>query len=135
MIRKYSTARSIKFYVLVGFKSTDATDIKEAFDRIELLMRYQCVPYIMRYQNKNHTPWKESEYSKLYIALARWCNQPSIFKKMSFRQFCEANQALHKTPNSLCSSMQAMVDFEEKNPEIAHKYFDLRYDSYEAPKE
>lgn len=135
LIRKYSSARSIKFYVLVGFKSTDATDIKEAFDRIELLMRYQCVPYIMRYQNKNETPWKESKYSRLYIALARWCNQPSIFKKMSFRQFCEANQALHKTPNSLCSSMKAMTAFEAENPEIAKRYFDLRYDDFESPKE
>ena len=135
MIRRYSTARSIKFYVLVGFKSTDAVDIKEAFDRIELLMRYQCVPYIMRYQNKNHTPWKESKYCRLYIALARWCNQPSIFKKMSFRQFCEANQALHKTPNSLCSSMKAMTTFEEENPEIAKRYFDLRYDDFKLPKE
>ena len=135
LIRKYSSARSIKFYVLVGFKSTDATDIKEAFDRIELLMKYQCVPYIMRYQNKNHTPWKESKYSRLYIALARWCNQPSIFKKMSFRQFCEANQALHKTPNSLCSSMKAMTAFEAENPEIAKRYFDLRYDDFESPNE
>ena len=96
---------------------------------------YQCVPYIMRYQNKNHTPWKESKYSRLYIALARWCNQPSIFKKMSFRQFCEANQALHKTPNSLCSSMKAMTAFESENPEIAQQYFDLRYDDFEAPKD
>ena len=130
MIRKYSSVRYIKFYVLVGFKSTDEVDIKEAFERIELLMRYQCIPYIMRYQNKNYSPWKESEYKNLYVALARWCNQPSIFKKMSFRQFCEANQALHKTENTLCSSMKALTHFEQAFPEIASKYFDLRYDSY-----
>lgn len=130
MIRKYTKVRIIKFYVLVGFESTDSLDIENAFRRIELLMQYQCLPYIMRYQNKNDTPWKRSEYSGLYIALARWCNQPSIFKKMSFRQFCEANQALHKTQNTLCSSMRAMTYFEEKNPEIAARYFDLRYDSF-----
>ena len=130
MIRRYSAVRYIKFYVLVGFKGTDESDIKEAFERIELLMRYQCIPYIMRYQNKNHSPWKESRYKGLYVALARWCNQPSIFKKMSFRQFCEANQALHKTKNTLCSSMRAMTLFEQDSPEIAKKYFDLRYDSY-----
>lgn len=130
MIRKYSSVRYIKFYVLVGFKSTDEIDIKEAFERIELLMRYQCIPYIMRYQNQNHSPWKESTYKGLYVALARWCNQPSIFKKMSFRQFCEANQALHKTENSLCSAMKAMTLFEKDFPEIATRYFDLRYDSY-----
>lgn len=130
MIRKYSPVRYIKFYVLVGFKSTDEVDIKEAFERIELLMRYQCIPYIMRFQNQNDSPWRKSRYKGLYVALARWCNQPSIFKKMSFRQFCEANQALHKTKDSLCSAMKAMTLFEQDFPEIAAKYFDLRYDSY-----
>lgn len=130
MIRKYSSVKCIKFYVLVGFKSIDEIDIKEAFERIELLMRYQCIPYIMRYQNKNYSPWKKSKYKGIYIALARWCNQPSIFKKMSFRQFCEANQALHKTASSLCSSMKAMTLFEQDFPEIAAKFFDLRYDNY-----
>lgn len=130
IIRKYTKSRCVKFYVLVGFESTDATDIENAFKRIELLMRYQCLPYIMRYQNKNHSPWKASKLKNLYIALARWGNQPSIFKKMSFRQFCEANQALRKTPDKLCSSMQAMTEFEKENPTIAETYFDLRYDDY-----
>lgn len=130
MIRKYTKVRVIKFYVLVGFESTDAQDIENAFKRIELLMHYQCLPYIMRYQDKNYTPWKDSEYSGLYIALARWGNQPSIFKKMSFRQFCEANQAERKT-DRMCSAMKALTYFEDKNPKIAKQYFDLRYDAYE----
>ena len=49
---------------------------------------------------------------------------------MSFRQFCEANQALHKTEGTLCSAMRSMVDFENEHPEIAKKYFDLRYEDY-----
>ena len=83
----------------------------------------------MRYQDKNRTPWKDSEYKGLYVAMARWGNQPSIFKKMSFRQFCEANQALAKT-DRLCAPMRAMSDFENDHPEIASKYFDLRFDNY-----
>ena len=130
MIRKYTKSQSIKFYVLVGFESVDETDIENAFKRIALLMKYQCLPYIMRYQDKNYCPWKESEYSSLYITLARWGNQPSIFKKMSFRQFCEANQALHKTNGTLCSAMKAITNFEIKYPEIAQKYFDMRYNDY-----
>lgn len=130
MIRKHTSSRCIKFYVLVGFESTDALDIENAFRRIELLMQFQCLPYIMRYQNKNHAPWKESQLKNLYVAIARWANQPSIFKKMSFRQFCEANQALKKNADILCSSMQAMTEFEKEHPEIAKQYFDLRYDSY-----
>lgn len=132
-IRKYTRSTSVKFYVLVGFESTDEVDIENAFKRLELLMQYKCLPYIMRYQNKNYSPWKESQYRSMYVALARWGNQPNIYKKMSFRQFCEANQALHKTKDTLCSSMAALVDFESKFPHIAAKYFDLRYDEFEIP--
>ncbi len=135
LIRKYAPTKSIKFYVLVGFDSVDAADIENAFKRIELLMMYKCLPYVMRYQDKNRTPWKDSKYSGIYIAMARWGNQPSIFKKMSFRQFCEANQALHKTKDSFCSSMRAMRLFESENPEIAKKYFDLRFEDYVLPEE
>lgn len=135
LIRKYAPSKSIKFYVLVGFESVDAKDVENFFKRIELLMQYKCLPYVMRYQDKNNIPWKESRLKKLYIAIARWGNQPSIFKKMSFRQFCEANQALHKTENSLCSSMKAMVEFESENPQIATRYFDLRYEEFDLPKE
>lgn len=131
MIHKYNTKKkSVKFYVLVGFVSTDSTDIENAFKRIALLMKYSCLPYIMRYMNKNDTPWKRSEFCKLYIAIARWCNQPSIFKKMSFRQFCEANQQLRKDKSTLCSSKAAMVEFEKRYPDIANEYFDLRFEDY-----
>ena len=130
MIKKAigNSQKSIKFYVLVGFKSTDSEDIENAFKRIELLMRYGCLPYLMRYQNKNETPWKLSKYRGMYVTLARWCNQPSIFKKMSFRQFCIANQALHRSNKNNCSSYQSMLDFENEHPEIAKKYFDLRFE-------
>jgi len=127
IIRKYNNSTNIKFYVLVGFESTDEQDIENAFKRIELLLRYRCLPYIMRYQNKNDTPWKASRFRSLYVTIARWCNQPSIIKKMTFREFCEANQALHKTKGTLCSSMQALVDFEREYPVIAKNYFDIRF--------
>lgn len=85
----------------------------------------------MRYQNKNETPWKESEFRSLYVTLARWGNQPNLVKKMSFRQFCEANQKLHKNEKTLCSAMKAMLDFEERFPKIAGKYFDIKFDNAE----
>lgn len=134
-IRKFTNSKSIKFYVLVGFESVDEKDIENAFKRLKLLMKYKCLPYIMRYQNKNYSPWKESEYRGIYVALARWGNQPNIFKKMSFRQFCEANQALHKTAGTLCSPMRAMTAFEKKHSKIAKKYFDLRYDDQDCMEE
>ena len=128
IIEKYNKKKkSVKFYVLVAFESTDAKDIENAFRRIELLFHYHCLPYIMRYMDKNDTPWKRSEYRSLYVTIARWCNQPSIVKKMTFREFCQANQALHKTEGTYCSSMKSMLDFEKEHPEIAEQYFDLRF--------
>lgn len=127
MIRKYSSSKNIKFYVLTGFDSTDHVDIENTFKRIALLLKYECLPYLMRYQDKNKTPWKESPYAGMYIAMARWCNQPSILKKMSFRYFCEANQALRSNQDTYCSSMKAMTEFEKAHPEIAEKYFDLKF--------
>ena len=126
-IRRYTNSTSIKFYVLVGFESIDSVDIENAFKRLKLLMKFKCLPYLMRFQDENHSPWKQSEYRGMYVALARWGNQPNLFKKMSFRQFCEANQKLHKTSGTLCSSMKALSEFEAKHPEIAKEYFDLKF--------
>lgn len=127
MIRRHQTKKSIKFYVLTGFDGTDHIDIENTFRRIALLLKYECLPYLMRFQNKNETPWRKSKYSGMYITMARWCNQPSILKKMSFRFFCEANQELHKDKGTQCSSYKAMVEFENEHPEIAKKYFDLKF--------
>ena len=126
IIREFAGQKSVKFYVLVGYESTDWKDIENAFIRIDLLLKYGCLPYIMRFQNKNETPWKNSKYKGLYIAIARWCNQPSIIKKMSFRQFCEANQALKQNQKAICSTLKAMKDYESDYPNIAKQYFDIR---------
>lgn len=128
LIRKYNTKNNVKFYVLVGYESTDEKDIENCFKRIQLLFKYKCLPYVMRYQNKNDTPWKNSKYRALYVTIARWANQPSIVKKMSFRQFCEANQLRHKTTGTLSSSMNSMSEFENEYPKIAKKYFDMRFE-------
>lgn len=132
MIRKHHSINKtdVKLYVLVGYESVDAKDIENCFKRIQLLFKYKCLPYVMRYQNKNETPWKKSKYRSLYVTIARWANQPSIIKKMSFRQFCEANQALHKTEGTLCSSYKSMIEFEKEYPIVAKEYFDMRFEEY-----
>lgn len=123
--RRYSN-KSTKLYVLCAYKSQDEYDIADTLERIRILMKYSCLPYIMRYES-----YKDSQFRGMYTQLARWCNQPGIFKKMSFRQFCEANQTYHKNPDTLCSALQEMKSFEIEYPEIAEKYFDLRYDGEE----
>lgn len=122
MIRNHTDKTNIKFYVLVGYESTDVIDIENAFKRIELLMRYHCLPYIMRFQNKNNSPWKDSDMRGMYITLARWCNQPSFFKKKSLRTYAnmKANDA----------ALRYITEFEEKYPDIAEKYFDMKWENY-----
>jgi len=101
--------------------SRDQEDIEGVFERIKLLMKYGCLPYIMRFQN-----YKQSKYKGMYIQLARWCNQPNFFKKKSFRQFCEANRDYSKSDR--CAAYQSMIEFEKDRPDIAQQYFDMRYD-------
>lgn len=128
LIRKYTRATNVKFYVLVGFESTDHIDIINMWKRVKLLMEFQCLPYIMRYQNKNETPWKDSKYRGMYVNMARWCNQPNFYKKKSFREFCLANQANVKTEGKICSALKSLQEFEEEFPDVAKEYFDLRFD-------
>ncbi len=122
--QKYSK-KIAKLYVLCAYDSYDAKDIANTFERIKILMKHHCLPYIMRYEN-----YKLSPYQGLYITMARWCNQPSFFKKKSFRQYCVANQDYKKDQSSLCSSMASMLQFENEYPEIARKYFDMRWDDF-----
>ena len=132
IIDKYNVRRqNVKFYVLVGFESTDVQDIENAFKRIELLFHYHCMPYLMRYMGKDDAPWKHSKYKSLYTTMARWCNQPRFIKKMSFREFCQANQAAQKG-GGVCSALRSMADFEKEYPEIAKRYFDMRFGESEG---
>lgn len=141
---KYCT-RETKLYVLVAFDSQDEKDIEGAFWRIKKLMEYGCLPYIMRFE-----AYHSSRFESLYTQLARWCNQPSFFKKMSFRQYCVRNEEYHQgiqydikdgqyntklvfpegfNPKpKYCSCYRAMLEFEEEFPEIAREYFDLRFE-------
>jgi len=112
-----------KLYVLVAYDSLDENDIENAFIRIEVLMKFNCLPYVMRYEK-----YKESKFRSLYIQIARWTNQPRFYKKMSFREFCEANQKYAKNQNHICSCLKALNDFEIEYPKIAAKYFDLKYE-------
>ena len=127
MIRRHSDSNYIKFYVLVGYESTDEVDIENAFKRIALLMEYGAIPYLMRYQNKNDSPWRRSEYADMYIQMARWCNQQAVYKQTSFREFAERSQERHLTQGTLCAPMRALSSFERKHPEIAKQYFDKKY--------
>jgi hypothetical protein len=74
LIRDWKT----KFFVLIGYDST----LEEDLDRVYFLRKNKCLPYIMR-----HSKCYNSENRPFYTDLASWCNQPGLFKYMSFREF------------------------------------------------
>jgi len=76
-----------KFYVLVGFNST----LKEDLGRVHFLRENKCLPYIMR-----HTNCYTSKDRPFYTDLASWCNQPGLFKNMSFKEFIGKRHATHE---------------------------------------
>jgi len=121
VLKKYYI-KIFKFYVLCGFDFNDkyddefwTQDIIDTLERIKILMEHKCLPYIMRHKNYTLSP-----YRGMYINLARWCNQPSFFKKKSLREFCEVNGL-----NSAC--YKYMNEFEELYPDVAKQYFDLKF--------
>ena len=121
-----------KFYVFCGFDRNDnyneefwKQDIIDTFERIKILMTYGCLPYIMRHENYENSPFRGT-----YINLARWCNQPSFYKKKSYREFCQANQ--DRTKNGICAAMKYLNELEEKYPDIASKYFDMKFEELKS---
>ena len=93
-------------------------------------MGYDCLPFIMMYEDFSKSKWCD-----LYRAIARWCNQPQLFKKKNFREFCqlcESYRANVKNPKKkYCSAYQAMLDFEAAYPDIAVRYYDLKFEDIE----
>jgi hypothetical protein len=122
MLRTH-THKVVKFYVLCGFDKDNKyddefwkNDIEGVFKRIELLMKYRCLPYIMRFKEYENSPYKG-----MYITFARWCNQPSFFKKKSLREFAEANGKGYATDRYISQ-------FEKDHPEIANRYYDMKWE-------
>lgn len=92
-IWKYYNKKETKFYLFCGFRITSNSDARlykdiwEVFQRIKILMQYGCLGYIMRHEDYHNHP-----LSNIYVQIARWCNQPQFYKKMTFWEFCYRNQ-------------------------------------------
>lgn len=91
MIRRYTNER-ITFYVLCGFDRNNSyddsfwrQDVLDMFERIKILASYKCIPYIMRFNR-----YEESPFRGLYVTVAGWCNQPSMFVKKSLKEYVAA---------------------------------------------
>lgn len=119
LARKYTKA-VLKFYCFTGFDRNDRwdenfwrNDIFDLFIRIEILMRNRCMPYVMRFAR-----YIESPYRGVYITAARWCNQPSFYKKKTLREFA--------TMPGNTATNRYISEFERKFPDIGY-FFDLRF--------
>ncbi len=126
LIREYS-GRRLRFYCFCGFDRNDKwdtdfwkQDLYDLFKRIELLMKYKCIPYIMRFYR-----YEESPYRGTYINVATWCNQPMMYNKLSYREFCEYCDNRVKTKHT-SSYYKYMKKVEEDMPDLAYRYFDMR---------
>lgn len=123
LARKHTNA-IMKFYCFCGFDRNDCwdddfwrQDIFDLFTRIEILMRHRCLPYVMKFAR-----FVESPYYGVYLSIARWCNQPSMFKKKSLREFAVLN-GIH----SAC--YRYLSNFENQFPEVAY-FFDMKFERY-----
>jgi len=59
-------------------------DIINCFERIKILMKYHCYPYIMTFDNCNKAPF---EFKILYNLVKQWSNGFTTFAKQSFSNF------------------------------------------------
>lgn len=112
-IWRSSCNKSTKLYLFCAFNNNEAEDIVSVFERIEILFKHSCIPYVMRYKD-----FVSRKHRGMYINLARWCNQPSIIKKLTFQDFCEKSGG---------ASLRYLNEFKKEYPQIAAKYFNLKY--------
>lgn len=67
-----------------------------------------------------------SPYRGTYINISAWCNQPNIFKKMTYNQFCEAD---NKRKGGQSATLRYYQKLLEDYPYIS-KYFDTKFGTY-----
>lgn len=122
LIRQYSACVPV-FYVFCGFDRNDkwdldfwVQDLRDIFTRLQILGAYSCSPYIMRFLR--HT---ESPFRRIYVNLARWCNQFSFFKKLSFLEFCKRSG-----PGSYENTTQFLAQYPDFEKSMTTVYFKVQ---------
>jgi len=124
--REY-TKKTTKLYVFCGFDRNGKYDLEfekqdfiDLFERIKILMKNKCLPYIMRFKK-----YEELKHRGMYINIARWCNQPNFFLKKSLMEWIEADTQRN---NESCSSNRYFELFKSDFPDLVEKYFNLKYE-------
>lgn len=140
-----NSKKHLTFYVLCGYDRNGKwdddfwiKDISDTFERIKILDQYGAYPYIMRYEK-----CYSSKYNGLYSAMAAWVNQPNIFKKFTFVEFCKCKGMGRKYAqykrnfaqyladgNNKGITWQSLDAFEKEQPDIVRFYFENRGSDY-----
>ena len=105
--RKFCS-KNTKLYVLSAFFGQGIDDIVSIFERIKILFKYKCFPYVMRYKD-----YVCSKFKDLYIQIARWANQPQFVKKLSFREYCEIEERSHRIFTQFVDQFPILKDYAE----------------------
>lgn len=121
--KKYNPKKGTKFYLFCGYQQQKTNhekfyqDIWELFQRIKVLMQYQCVGYVMRHEDYHQAP-----IENFYVQVARWCNQQAFYKKMSFWEFCYRNQSYWEETTLGITDRPQLKSFEEfwEDKEMGH---------------
>ena len=83
-------------------------DIIFLFKRIEIIFKYKCLPFVMRFDEH-----KKSPFYGLYMAICQWSNQPRNCAKYSFNEYIEI------------SNKREAIKIRDKYPEFS-RLFDVR---------
>lgn len=134
--KRHCPTKTTKFYLFCGYELTADDDEKiyndvyYLFRRIQILMSFGCLSYVMR-----HADYENHKLGNIYTQIARWCNQPQFYKKMSFEQFVLRNQSYqeeHFSSIKICKSLATYNEFKktfkDKWDEI-EPLFKMKYES------
>lgn len=93
LMKKYiSKPWKLKFYI---YYHPDM-EISQLIDRVEWCRKNECLPYVMR----DIACW-DCENKNFLIDYAAYCNQPSMFKKLTFEEFLHKRHKSDRIQSSL----------------------------------
>ncbi len=143
ILRGYTDKRAM-FYLFCAFDRKDKwdkdfwrNDIIDIFERLLILNKHgDCLPYLMRFER-----YEESPHRGIYLALSQWCNQPSFYRTVTFREYCVLKgisgskykeykndpQKYLRDGNNKGATWRYLDEFVKDNSDIADKYFDIKF--------
>lgn len=111
----------LRFYCFCGFDREGkwdrdfwAEDVFSLLKRIEILMRHECLAYVMRFNR-----YVESPFRGVYVSIARWAKPAGMFKEGELTGVCGK-----KGRGSAC--YKYLEDFERQFPGAAY-FYDLKF--------